>query len=94
MPDVNILFLICPRTVNLHKLKYVTVKCSLCVQSGVGVTGSLHCVVCSVLIRWCIINLKAAVTVGVEFIGEVGIFSGVVVNEFTSPLPEYTTHIV
>jgi len=52
MPDINILLLTCPRINNVHKSKYVTVKCSLCVQSCVGVIGRHHCVVCSVLMRW------------------------------------------
>jgi hypothetical protein len=64
MPDINILFLTCLRTINVHKSKHVTVNCSLGTQSGVGVTGRLHCAVFNVLIRGCIINLKSAVLLG------------------------------
>jgi hypothetical protein len=94
MPVINILFLTCPRTINVHKSKHVSVNCSLCVQSGVGVRGRLHCVVCSVLTRWCIINLTAAVSLGVESIGEVGIFSGVVVNDNLPPPTVHHTYCI
>jgi hypothetical protein len=52
MPDVNILLFTCPRTNSVHISEYVTVNCSLSVQSGVGVNSRLHCVESSVLMRW------------------------------------------